>query len=92
MSKDIETIEEVLKHFAPDHWAILDLGQALQQIEKIIKERVIGKNGKRFKAEFPSAFTSSATVEGYDREVSQRNSLRKSQRQALTNALYGKGE
>ena len=100
MSKDIETIEEVLKHFAPDHWAILDLGQALQQIEKIIKERVIGVNYKKVKQ--PVRFSTADS--GYcrntrlgrtctDRQTALReNNVRNKQRQALTNALYGKGE
>ena len=78
MSKDIETIEEVLKQFAPDHWAILDLGQALQQIEKIIKERVIN-----------TGFVYDPYPSEYD---FVQNELREKQYQALTNALYGKGE
>ena len=48
-----------------------------------VDEEVIGKNQKRFKQQFPSAFTSSVSVESHDKEVSQRNNLKKSQRTAL---------
>ena len=79
MSKDIETIEGVLNNYGAEaqrdahRGYCYDPKEAIQQIEKIIKERVIGEDE-------PGVTNVMIVME------------RARQRQALTNALYGKGE
>lgn len=77
MSKDTETIEEVLwgvAHFGvqPTSDKAIPIGQALQSIQKIIERDVIADGGN-------------APIFAID----QYKSLRDKQTVALTNALYG---
>ena len=117
MSKDIETVKDILTELANsvvsntqdlvaqqdksvDEMNQEDVSDALKSIQKIIKERVIGVNYKKVKQ--PVRFSTADS--GYcrntrwgrtctDRQTALReNNVRNKQRQALKNALYGKGD
>lgn len=94
-TEDVELIKEVLTQFAvatheakPGQDETPNFERALHQIQKIIERDVVGENEAVSRADGEP--DDEAYLARFSRAVG-RNGLRNKQRQAITNALYGKG-